>query len=624
MVDGRAPAPARAVGVKPIGHRQAQPPGLTARTAATAVFRAVIERGQKLDEAFEAATAGLGHNDAALVRAIVTITLRHLGDIEQALARHLTKPLPAKAGLTRAIMATAAAQLFYMRVPAHATIDLAVRQAKADKKAQHQSGLVNAVLRKLERSGASAPAAGANIPEPFATRWRENWGDEAFAALVAELLHEPPLDLSVKSDTDQWAERLGARVLPTGSLRIDQPRGPIEALAGFDEGAWWVQDAAAALPVRLMGDVGGKQVLDLFAAPGGKTAQLIAAGAEMTAVDHAPQRMQRLRHNLARLHLDADTVVADALAFAPGVTFEAVLVDAPCTATGTARRNPDVLYHRSLADIADLACLSDTGPCPCGAAGASGRASHLLHLLARTGRGRSASAAVSRRKQRFSTRSSDGSRNRRASLPLSMPTVMYGPCRGRRWMAVAALTGFSSPACAECNRRYQNVNGLRDYNAGPVPRGTEFQTATMASSTPLSVHDEIVPITQAQLARLAMADMADGLGRRLSRLVPGLSTLRATGLGRPIPPLIRGRPERAGDIYRGTFSFAGHVERAAGSTVFAETAAPAGWLRQLHGFDWLKTWRRRDASSTGRTPAPSSRTGLPSPATIRPWRGATT
>ncbi len=178
MVDGRTPAPARAVGVKPTGRHQAQPPGLAARTASTTIFRAVIEKGQKLDEAFEAATAGLGHNDAALVRAIVTITLRHLGDIEQALARHLMKPLPAKAGLTRAIMATAAAQLFYMRVPAHAVIDLAVRQAKADRKAQHQSGLVNAVLRKLERSGASAPAAGANIPEPFATRWRENWGDD--------------------------------------------------------------------------------------------------------------------------------------------------------------------------------------------------------------------------------------------------------------------------------------------------------------------------------------------------------------------------------------------------------------------------------------------------------------
>lgn len=154
---------------------------------------------------------------------------------------------------------------------------------------------------------------------------------------------------------------------------------------------------------------------------------------------------------------------------------------------------------------------------------------------------------------------------------------------------------FSSPACADCNRRYRIVNGPRDYNAGPVAQVTALQTATMASSAPLSVHDEIVPVTQAQLARLAAAGMADGLGRRLSRLVPGISTLRATALGRPIPPLIRGRPERAGDIYRGVFSFGGHVEKSAGSAVFAETAAPADWLRQLHGFDWLK-----DLAAAGR------------------------
>jgi len=343
--------------VKPAGRRQAQPPGLAARAAATSVFRAVIEKGQKLEEAFEAEAAGLGHGDAALMRAIITITLRHLGNIEAALARHLTKPLPVRAGLTRAIMATAAAQIFYMRVPAHASIDLAVRQAKADRKAQHQAALVNAVLRKLEREGAGEPVAGANIPEPFVTRWRETWGDAAFAALAAEHLREPPLDLSVKGDSGAWAERLHAHVLPTGSLRIDQPRGAIETLPGFDEGAWWVQDAAAALPVRLMRGVRGKRVLDLFAAPGGKTAQLAAAGAEVTALDHSPQRMDRLRQNLARLHLDAQMVTADALAYEPGQTFDAVLVDAPCSATGTARRNPDVFYHRSLADIADLAAF---------------------------------------------------------------------------------------------------------------------------------------------------------------------------------------------------------------------------------------------------------------------------
>jgi len=345
------------MGVKPAGRHHAQPPGLAARTAATSVFRAVIEHGQKLDQAFEAQTAGLGQGDAALVRAIVTLALRHLGDIETALARHLAKPLPARAALVRAIMVTAAAQLLYMRVPAHASIDLAVRQAKADRKAQHLAGLVNAVLRKLQRSSAGEPVVGTNIPEPFATRWRETWGEAAFARLAAELLREPPLDLSVKGDASGWAERLDARVLPTGSLRIEKPRGAIEALAGFDEGAWWVQDAAAALPVRLMGDVSGNEVLDLFAAPGGKTAQLAAAGARVTALDHSPQRMERLRQNLARLHLDAETVVADASAYAPGQSFDAVLVDAPCTATGTARRNPDVLYHRSLADIAGLAAF---------------------------------------------------------------------------------------------------------------------------------------------------------------------------------------------------------------------------------------------------------------------------
>ncbi len=341
--------------MKPAHRHGAKAPGLAARVAATTVFRAVIEQGQKLDEALEPAREALPEADAALSRAIVTTALRRLGDIEGSLARHMNRPLPAKAGLTRAIMVTAAAQLLYMRVPARAAIDLAVRQAKADRKAQHQAGLANAVLRKLETAGAGEPLSGANIPEPFASRWRENWGDEAFASIAAELLREPPLDLSVKGDAEKWAERLGARVLPTGSLRIDRPRGAIETLTGFDEGGWWVQDAAAALPARLMGDVTAKRVLDLFAAPGGKTAQLAAAGAKVTAVDHSRQRMERLKQNLARLLLQAETVVADALGFELTEPFDAVLVDAPCTATGTARRNPDVLYHRDLADIADLA-----------------------------------------------------------------------------------------------------------------------------------------------------------------------------------------------------------------------------------------------------------------------------
>ncbi len=154
---------------------------------------------------------------------------------------------------------------------------------------------------------------------------------------------------------------------------------------------------------------------------------------------------------------------------------------------------------------------------------------------------------------------------------------------------------FLSPACATCDRRYQNVNGLRDYNAGPVPRGTQLQIATMASSAPISVHDQTVSANHARLARLAMAGIADGLARRLSGMVPALTTLKATGLGRAMPPLIRGRPERASDIYRGTFAFGGHSGRAIGGAAFIESAAPVEWLVQLHGFDWLK-----DLAAAGR------------------------
>jgi 16S rRNA (cytosine967-C5)-methyltransferase len=362
MVYGRAP-PARAVGVKKSPAPSRRPPdqalpGLAARVAATAAFRRVIEDGAKLDDALDDATGGLAGADLALARVIVATALRRLADIEQALARHLNRPLPTRAGLTRAILVTAAAQLLYMRVPAHAAIDLAVRQAKADRKAFHQAGLVNAVLRQVDRTPpGQAVTPGSNIPEPFGARWRARWGDDAFAALAAELVREPPLDLSVKDDAAGWAERLGARVLATGSLRIDAPRGAIETLPGFSEGAWWVQDAAAALPVQLLGDVAGRRVLDLFAAPGGKTAQLAAAGARVTAVDISPTRLRRLRHNLARLRLQAELVAADALHYSAPEPFDAVLVDAPCSATGTARRNPDVVYHRSLADIASLARL---------------------------------------------------------------------------------------------------------------------------------------------------------------------------------------------------------------------------------------------------------------------------
>ncbi|MGH6927134.1 MAG: RsmB/NOP family class I SAM-dependent RNA methyltransferase, partial [Dongiaceae bacterium] len=181
---------------------------------------------------------------------------------------------------------------------------------------------------------------------------------EGAEAIAAAHLREPPLDLTVKSDPTAWRDRLGATLLPTGSLRRPAD-GRIDALPGFLEGAWWVQDAAAALPVRMLGDVAGKRVIDLCAAPGGKTAQLAAAGADVVAVDRSEPRLQRLRDNLDRLDLRADTVAADATEWIPEQPADAVLIDAPCSATGTIRRHPDVPWLKRPGDIPKLTLLQD-------------------------------------------------------------------------------------------------------------------------------------------------------------------------------------------------------------------------------------------------------------------------
>jgi 16S rRNA (cytosine967-C5)-methyltransferase len=194
-----------------------------------------------------------------------------------------------------------------------------------------------------------------DTPEWLLKRWTGIYGSDTARAIAAANGHEPALDLTVKQDTESWAERLRGRVMPTGTVRT-LAHGAISLLPGFSEGAWWVQDAAAALPVRLFGDLRGKNVADLCAAPGGKTAQLAFAGANVTAVDRSPVRINRLRENLARLSLDAETVVADALEW-DGGPFDAVLVDAPCSSTGTIRRHPDVPWLKSEADVSVLTSL---------------------------------------------------------------------------------------------------------------------------------------------------------------------------------------------------------------------------------------------------------------------------
>jgi 16S rRNA (cytosine967-C5)-methyltransferase len=339
-------------------------PGLAVRRIAAEIIEGVLRRNRALDELLDsgaegAALTALPDRDRALTRALVAVVLRRLGTVRHLLEQFLDRGLPAKAPRLETALVLGTAQILFLDVPDHAAVDLSVRLALEDRPSSHFPGLVNAVLRSVAREGKERLAALDTVmldtPPWLMQRWIAAYGEATARDIAAANGREPALDLSVKSDAPQWADKLGGFVLPTGSVRAIA-HGAVPALPGFDEGAWWVQDAAAALPARLLGDVAGRRVADLCAAPGGKTAQLAAAGAHVTAVDRSAPRLKRLRENLTRLSLDAEVVCADAAAWeAP--PFDAVLVDAPCSATGTIRRHPDVAWLKRPADILKLAAL---------------------------------------------------------------------------------------------------------------------------------------------------------------------------------------------------------------------------------------------------------------------------
>ena len=315
-------------------------PPQSARACALALLEAVLGRKWPLDDAIadHHGLARLAARDRAFARLLVATTLRRLGEIDALLARRLDRPLPAKAPAVRNILRLGACQIAFLGTPPHAAVDTMVVLAAARAPPPFK-GLVNAVLRRLARERPALADAGdaarLNTPEWLWDSWRAAYGEATAYAIAAVHLAEPPLDITVKADADLWAGRLEATVLPTGTLR--RPiGGAVSALAGYGEGAWWVQDAAAALPARLLGEVAGETVLDLCAAPGGKTAQLAAAGARVVAVDREP-RLARLEENLTRLRLGAKTVAADVAAWRPDAPAPFVLLDVPCTATGTIR-----------------------------------------------------------------------------------------------------------------------------------------------------------------------------------------------------------------------------------------------------------------------------------------------
>ena len=341
---------------------QPEVPGLAARRIAADILDGVLRRRIALDEQFSGKNAhpglpALAERDRALARRLTATVLRRLGTLRHLVGGYLEKGFPSDAPRAETILLLGAAQILWLEVPDHAAVDLSVRLAQADRRAGRYAGLVNAVLRRVAQHGATASFddISRDTPEWLLKRWTGIYGSDTARAIAAANGHEPALDLTVKQDTESWAERLRGRVMPTGSVRTIA-HGAISLLPGFSEGAWWVQDTAAALPVRLFGDLRGMNVADLCAAPGGKTAQLAFAGANVTAVDRSPARITRLRENLARLSLDAETVAADALEW-DGGPFDAVLVDAPCSSTGTIRRHPDVPWLKSEADVSVLTSL---------------------------------------------------------------------------------------------------------------------------------------------------------------------------------------------------------------------------------------------------------------------------
>jgi 16S rRNA (cytosine967-C5)-methyltransferase len=338
-------------------------PGLPARLLASQVLYDVLQRRRPLDQTLDPGTGlanlrELDDRDRALVHMLAAKTLRRLGTLRALLGEFLERGPPKDAPRVEILLLLGAAQILFLDVKDHAAVDLSVELANRDRGTRRYAGLINAVLRRVVREGRERIAGldrGIDTPSWLLRRWCDAYGREAALAIADAHKIEPPLDLTMKENAADWAGKLGGYLLPTDSVRLANA-GPVAALAGYEEGAWWVQDAAASLPAKLLGDIEGKSIADLCAAPGGKTAQLIAGGAKVVAVDRSVSRLKRLKENLARLQFDCETVEADAAAWSGG-PFDAVLLDAPCTATGTIRRNPDLPWQREPADLARLSAL---------------------------------------------------------------------------------------------------------------------------------------------------------------------------------------------------------------------------------------------------------------------------
>ncbi|MGI4818256.1 MAG: RsmB/NOP family class I SAM-dependent RNA methyltransferase [Janthinobacterium lividum] len=339
---------------RPQGEDRFPEVGVQARLVAGLLLNAALEKRTGLDDELAKSPAkDLSPADRAFARACAMGALRRLGEIDQILGKRL-KTMPGLPTLT--ILRIAVAQMLVLETPAFAAVSTAVKLAERDNKTRPYKNLINAVLRGIDRDGFGVTKPEANLPEWLAARWHATYGDEAFKGLAEATRFEPATDISVKAkaDASAIAEALDATMLPGGTLRTER-RGDVAQWPGFDNGDWWVQDAAAAIPARLLNVKAGETALDLCAAPGGKTLQLADAGAEVVALDRSESRLKRLRQNFQRMKLEAEVVAIPAEDWEDDRQFDAVLLDAPCSATGTYRRNPEALRAVRPADIAKLA-----------------------------------------------------------------------------------------------------------------------------------------------------------------------------------------------------------------------------------------------------------------------------
>lgn len=333
--------------------------GLEARQVALDLFVQIYRKRNPMDQVLQRSEAlqSLELRDRAFVRLMLATLFRRLGQIDYVIEHFLDNASGLKSAVVMDILRFGTMQLLYLKTPPHAAVHLSVELAEKHNGLSRYKGLINAILRKVSQQGQeklSQTSLSCNVPSWLLEDWVRDYGEETALKIVKANAVEPSLDLSVKQNPEEWAEKIEAQLLPTKTLRV-QNGGQIQTIEGFDQGAWWVQDLASSLPVKVMGDVSGKSVFDICAAPGGKTAQLLARGAQVVAVDRSPKRMVRFEENMKRLGFDNfKTVIADASVWDVKERADYVLVDAPCSATGTIRRHPDMPYQKHPQDIEKL------------------------------------------------------------------------------------------------------------------------------------------------------------------------------------------------------------------------------------------------------------------------------